>query len=76
MGWKLEERTDWVQSFPDPSEVKSGDVFGMFKPSGSASMIMYGTGSRISHVEMALWFDDELYIVESNGLGIHRSTWD
>lgn len=32
-------------------------------------MIMYGTGSRFSHCTTALWFDDGLYIMESQGAG-------
>ena len=30
---------------------------------------MYGTGSHISHCTMALWIEDELYVIESTGDG-------
>lgn len=42
---------------------------------------MYGTGSHLSHSTMALRFDGELYIVESQGagfwpnFGIQRTKW-
>lgn len=48
---------------------------------GLGAMIMYGTGSHISHSTMALRFDGELYVVESQGsgfwpvAGIQRTKW-
>lgn len=45
-------------------EIKSGDVIMLFAMSGVASLITYGTGSSLSHVAIALWEKDELFIVE------------
>ena len=44
--------------------------------SGLGALIMYGTGSHVSHSTMALRMeDDELYIVESREDGIVRTKW-
>ena len=53
----------------DESLIQSGDFFGIARLDGSCSMIMCGTGSRFSHCTEALWFEDGLYIVESQGAG-------
>mmetsp|Transcript_16656 Transcript_16656/g.11804 ORF Transcript_16656/g.11804 Transcript_16656/m.11804 type:complete len:315 (-) Transcript_16656:50-994(-) len=49
----------------DPNTIHSGDFFPVIRMDGLAPIIMYGSGSWASHCTMALWFDDELYIVES-----------
>lgn len=53
----------------DESLVKSGDFFGVVRLDGTSPMIMYGTGGRFSHCTTALWFEDGLYITESQGAG-------
>jgi hypothetical protein len=49
----------------DPDTIQSGDFFGIMRLDGLDPMIMYGTGSKIGHNVMALRFDGELYVVES-----------
>lgn len=59
----------------DEKLIKSGDFFAETGMDGLAALIEYGTGGRIGHSTMALWFGEELYIVESNGSGIHRTPY-
>jgi hypothetical protein len=59
-----------VYSLGNPKEyIKSGDLIGLMRLDGMSTMIMYGTGSRLSHVAMALWLEEDgvrdLYILES-----------
>jgi len=43
---------------------------------GLGAIIMYGTGAHIGHNAMALWFDSELYVVESTDPGgLQRTPW-
>ena len=49
----------------DPDLIQSGDFFAIFRLDGLDPMIMYATGSHIAHTTMALRFDGELYVVES-----------
>jgi len=51
----------------DESDIHSGDFLVILRLDGLAPLIMYGTGAHASHCAMALWFDDELYIAESQG---------
>ena len=51
----------------DPDLIHSGDHIALMRLEGLSAMIMYGTGSHTSHALMALRFDGELYIVESQG---------
>lgn len=81
MGYSMEKRAiNHVDV--DPSTIKSGDFLGNVRLDGLSPIIMYGTGARFSHCLMALWFDDGLYIVESQGagywpvFGIQRTPWD
>lgn len=72
MNWQLEERE--IKTVPiDESLIKSGDHFGVFWLDGTSSFIMYGSGSYIDHSVMALWFEDGLYVVQSNTPIISRS---
>lgn len=68
MGLVFEERT--IQKVDiDPDLIQSGDFLAVLRPEGLGALIMYGTGSHISHSTMALRFDGELYVVESQGAG-------
>ena len=49
----------------DEKSIQSGDLFTIMRMDGLDQMIMFGTGSRSGHTVMALRFDGELYIVES-----------
>jgi len=64
MGFRPEERPIYEVQVPE-SEIHSGDFLVIQRLDGLDPMIMYGTGSRGAHCTMALWFDDVLYIVES-----------
>ena len=65
----------------DPDTIQSGDFFGVMRLDGLDPMIMYGTGAKIGHNVMALRFDGELYIVESQDAwywpthGLQRTKW-
>ena len=81
---KIEKR-DIQRVHIDPSTIQSGDFLAVNRLVGSSSIISYGTGSRISHSTMALWMDDELYVVESTAgayyphnvtQGIMKTKWD
>lgn len=45
--------------------LKSGDMIGILYFNGVSTMVMYSTGSRISHVGLVLEMDHEFYIIES-----------
>ena len=59
--------------------IQSGDSFVMYRLDGLNTLIMYESGSYIAHLTMALWFDDELFVVESTDLygveGIQRTPY-
>lgn len=81
LGVTLKERP--VQKVEiDPDTIQSGDFFGIMRLDGLDPMIMYGTGSRIGHNTMALRFDGELYVVESQDAwywpthGLQRTKWE
>lgn len=64
MGYQLEKReTKKVEI--DPDLIGSGDFISIMRLDGLDPIIMYGTGSHAGHSTMALRFDGELYIVES-----------
>lgn len=64
MGYTMEKRKARRVDI-DESTIHSGDFFPVIRLDGLAPIIMYGSGAWASHCTMALWFDDELYIVES-----------
>lgn len=45
--------------------IKSGDYFAVMRLDGLASIILLGSGSKISHSVMSMWRAGELYICES-----------
>ena len=65
----------------NPDTIRSGDFFGVMRLDGLDPMIMYGTGAKIGHNVMALRFDGELYIVESQDAwywpthGLQKTKW-
>lgn len=64
LNWDLVERpTQKVEI--DESLIQSGDYLAVLRLDGLDPMIMYGTGSHSGHSVMALRFEGELYIVES-----------
>ncbi len=64
MGWDLVERTTQVVDI-DESLINSGDFLAILRLDGLDPLIMYGSGSHAGHSTMALRFDGELYVVES-----------
>ena len=80
LGTELQERT--IQKVDiDPDTINSGDFLAIMRLDGLDPMIMYGTGSRVGHNVMALRFDGELYVVESQDAwywpthGLQRTKW-
>jgi hypothetical protein len=66
MGYELIPRE--IQEYEyDESNIQSGDYLGIIRLDGLNPMIMYGSGTHAGHSTMALRFDGELYIVESQG---------
>lgn len=64
MGYELVERP--IQEVMiDESLINSGDFLAIMRLDGLDPLIMYGSGTHAGHSVMALRFDGELYIVES-----------
>jgi len=65
----------------NPDLIQSGDFIAIMRLDGLDPIIMYGAGSYCGHSTMALRFDGELYIVESQDgwywpyHGIQRTKW-
>lgn len=81
MGWHLEPRE--IKNVKiDKSLVHDGDFIAIMRLDGLDPLIMYGTGGHVGHSTMALHFDGELYIVESQDAwywptsGLQRTPWD
>ena len=80
----MEERPVKSQSYIQLDEdlINSGDYFAVMRLDGLDQIIMYGTGSHSGHSVMALRFDEELYIVESQDswywptAGLQRTKYD
>lgn len=80
MSYTLEPRTTQKVEI-DPSLIQSGDFLAIMRLDGLDPIIMYGTGSHVGHSTMALRFDGELYVVESQDAwywpthGLQRTLW-
>lgn len=65
----------------DPNLIQSGDFLSITRLDGVDPIIMYGSGAHAGHSVMALRFDGELYIIESQDgwywprHGIQRNKW-
>jgi len=81
MDWQLVERPTQVVEI-DESLINSGDFLAIFRLDGLDPLIMYGAGSYAGHSTMALRFEGELYVVESQDAwywpthGIQRTKFD
>lgn len=66
---------DWMRK-----NAKSGDILCRFAGTGLSSLIMWGTGSRCSHIAMFMWGrgteTGDLFVVQSNGRGIWKQPVD
>ncbi len=49
----------------DKNLIKNGDLFTTYVIDGNHTLFMLSTGSRTGHNAIALWEDNELYIVEA-----------
>lgn len=47
---------DWIL---DEKYIESGDMIGILRFDGLDPLIMLGTGSRMGHCVMALWFEEK-----------------
>jgi hypothetical protein len=82
MGYNLTVRDvqDYTAEY-DPSLIQSGDFISIARLDGVDPIVMYGSGSHAGHSVMALRFDGELYLIESQDgwywprHGIQRNKW-
>lgn len=82
MGYNLtmRETQDYIDLY-DESLIQSGDFISITRLDGVDPIIMYGSGSHAGHSVLALRFDGELYIIESQdgwywpNHGIQRNKW-
>jgi len=64
MGYELVKR-ETTDVEIDESLIQSGDFLAIMRLDGLDPIIMYGSGTHAGHSTMALRFDGELYVVES-----------
>ena len=82
IGYEWQLRQNPKKVLLDKKSVKSGDFVAITRFDGLDNLIHWGTGSRAGHTAMALWKDNELYVLESqNALywpanDIQRRNWD
>jgi len=80
--YTMEPRTNTDLITIDPDLIQSGDYLAVMRLDGLDQIIMYGTGSHSGHSVVAMRFDGELYIVESQDAwywpthGLQRTKWD
>lgn len=80
MGYHLEPRKIKKVEI-DPDLIHDGDFFPILRLDGLDPLIMFGTGAHAGHCVMALRFDGELYLVESQAawywpkINIQRTKW-
>ena len=80
MRYDLLPRRQVIPALNVSEDVHSGDLLGVVEMAGSGAFIMYATGSRLSHIAMAIWLPSdqgttELYVVESYIQGIQKSLY-
>lgn len=68
--WELKPRMNQSYEFIlDEKFIASGDFMALYRLNGIDPLVMMGTGSRLGHTAMALWFEEdgirELYVLES-----------
>mmetsp|Transcript_31101 Transcript_31101/g.28300 ORF Transcript_31101/g.28300 Transcript_31101/m.28300 type:complete len:376 (+) Transcript_31101:533-1660(+) len=78
--WKKREHQTLLNI--DKNLIQSGDFFSLIRFNGNDVAVQYGSGSHSGHATMALWIDDELYILESNVNkgwpkgGLQKNKWE
>ena len=68
MKFPMEER-EIKEYLYDETNFASGDFLAILRLDGIDPLIMYATGSHAGHTAMTLWFEDELYVIESQDAG-------
>lgn len=64
-GHKYERReVDSVLNI-NKNDIKSGTTLGLYRFDGVDTLIEIGSGSRLGHVAVAVWLEQELYVLES-----------
>jgi hypothetical protein len=74
--YKIENRDPkYAHSILDVDEnlIQTGDFLPLYEASGLSSLIIYATGSHISHSSVAFRIDGELYVLESENKGVIRT---
>jgi len=66
-GYVFEKRAENVLVDLDKTLIKSGDFIALTRFGGTPQIIQYGAGGPVGHSVMAIWHDEELWFVESNG---------
>ena len=80
-GYEYQRVDDYFLTL-DKKQIKSGTTIMIYRFDGIDNMIHIGSGSRAGHTAIAMWKDDELYIVESQNaaywpvLGVQKTPWD
>ena len=73
MGFDMVERPEWSQRYEttiiDEDFIQSGDPLLVLRLNGLDPLISYAAGSHIAHTTMAMRFNGELYVIES------QDTW-
>jgi len=59
----------------DPSFIKDGDAFFLTGFDGIDLIIIYSTGGFASHCAIAMWDEDELYVLESTDPVIRKTPY-
>lgn len=80
MNYDLLPRKQVLPALNITEDIHSGDLLGLMDMEGGA-FIMYASGSRLSHIAMAIWMEDskatkQLYVVESYVNGIQKSLYN
>lgn len=64
IGYDMKKRSLYKTNITE-SDIHSGDFLAITRLDGLDEIIMYGSGSRVGHSTMAIWLDNELYVMES-----------
>jgi hypothetical protein len=78
--WRFRENPKTIKI--DKHSIKSGDYLSIIRFDGLDNLIHLGTGSRSGHNTIAMWRDNELWVLESQDAwywprhGIQKNKWD
>lgn len=94
--YQIEANREWVKGWTgheysrradklvhvDKREIKSGTFIGIYRFDGLDNMINVASGSRLGHTTIAVWHEDELYVLESQDAwywptrSIQKTKWE